>query len=124
MTRQGPAPADDPKCVAEWRERVGRCRASGLKVAEFAKREGVKTKQMTWWMGELRRLEEGRPRRRGFAEVDAAPRFVALEVATMASVPPAATPIDVVLRSGLALRVTHDFDEATLRRLVSMLEGA
>jgi hypothetical protein len=106
---------DDPAVIAEWRERVARCRASGMRVSEFAANEGVKPKQIAWWKGELTRMEKGLPRSRR-STATASPAFVALKV------PAPTSSIDVVLRSGHSLRVSGDFDEQTLRRLIAALE--
>jgi len=38
---------------AEWTERVKRWKRSGLSGAEFARREGLKVKQLHWWVWKL-----------------------------------------------------------------------
>jgi hypothetical protein len=120
--RQGPAAADDPTVIAEWRDRVARYRASGTLAAEFAAKEGVKVRQITWWIGELRRIDQGRPRSRRGARART-PDFVRLQVSSATSSLPSPS-IEVVLRNGRSLRVTGEFNETVLRRLVSTLEGA
>jgi hypothetical protein len=43
---------------AEWIERVRRCEQSGLDPAKFARREGIKAKQLSWWRWRLRSAVE------------------------------------------------------------------
>jgi transposase-like protein len=76
---------------------------SGLSVAAFAEREGLDPQRLYSW-------------RRRFAS-DTAPAFV--EVKTNA-----AERIEIVLRSGLVLRVPDSFEAESLRRLLDVLESS
>ncbi len=77
--------------------------ASGLSTYAFAAREGLDADRLYRWRLRLHGARRRRPAR--FVEIT----------------PAATAPIEVLLRSGLALRVPENFDESTLRRLVSVL---
>jgi hypothetical protein len=78
--------------------------ASQLSVYAFATREDLDADRLYRWRARL-----SWPRRRRL------PAFVEIQ-------PAATSPIEVLLRSGLVLRVPGGFDEGTLRRLVSALD--
>jgi hypothetical protein len=92
--------ADDARAALAAQER------SGLAVAAFAAREGMKVQRLTRWS----RLLEESARSVEFVEV-ASPPAVAGE-----------SQFEVVLRSGQVVRVPEMFDAAALRRLVAALE--
>jgi transposase len=101
----------------QWRERVQRWKESGLTAPEFSAREGCKPGTLRWWSSYLARGQQ----RRGRAATSSTPSFVPVVVEAAAS---RGGTIEVRLASGHTLRVTPDFDDATLRRVVSALEGA
>jgi hypothetical protein len=78
--------------------------ASRLSVYAFATREGLDADRLYRWRLRL----QGSRRHRS-------PAFVEIK-------PAATSPIEVLLRSGLVLRVPGGFDEGTLRRLVRTLD--
>jgi hypothetical protein len=78
--------------------------ASGLSVYAFATREGLDADRLYRWRLRL----HGSRRQRS-------PAFVEIK-------PAATSPIEVLLRSGLVLRVSGPFDEGALHRLVSVLD--
>ena len=78
--------------------------ASGLSTYAFAAREGLDADRLYRWRLRLHGARRRRPAT--FVEIKS--------VAT--------SPIEVLLRSGLALRVPDKFDEGTLRRLVRALD--
>jgi len=78
--------------------------ASGLSVYAFATREGLDADRLYRWRARL----SGSRRRRS-------PAFVEIK-------PAATSPIEVLLRSGLVLRVRDGFDEGALRGLVRVLD--
>ncbi|MDQ3266565.1 MAG: hypothetical protein M3Y59_23445, partial [Myxococcota bacterium] len=43
-----------------WRERLRRWQASGLKIEEFAEREGVKPGSLKWWRWRLGGVDRAR----------------------------------------------------------------
>ena len=96
---------------AEWIKRVRRCERSGVDLAEFARREGIKAKQLSWWRWRLQSSDE--PERR------AEPEFLPVRVVA-ATPPPAATPIEIALPNGRLVRVRPGFDPATLERVLAI----
>jgi transposase-like protein len=83
----------------------------GLTYAEAARRGGVSPGSLAWWSWRLR--QEGRPRAKGRAR-----GFVEVEVLDDAPARDAALELEV---GSVRIRVTHDFDAATLQRLVRAL---
>ena len=80
--------------------------ASGLCVAEFARREGLDAQRVARWR---KRLETGTD------GPSSAPEFV--EVPTRAGVV-----VEIVLRSGRLLRVPEAIDASALERIVGVLD--
>jgi len=96
---------------AEWMDLVRRSERSGLDLAKFARREGIKPKQLYWWRWRLRSSSE--------LAAPAKPEFLPVRVVT--STPqPAATPIEIALPNGRLVRVRPGFDPATLERVLAI----
>jgi transposase len=97
---------------SEWARRVERWQRSGLRAADFARRDGCDAKQLTWWKWRLGR------------EATTVPTFVPVTVVAR-GVPPderhAGFAIEVALPSGIRLRVARGVDEVTLSRVVRAL---
>ena len=103
--------ARDERKERQWRRWIYQWRASGLSVRAFCARHDLTSASFYHW----RRVLEQRA-----AEEPAA--FVPVQV--VADVVPAqASALEVVLVDGRAVRVAPGFDEATLRRLLAVLEG-
>lgn len=99
---------------AEWKDRVERWNASGLEAADFAKREGLKARQLYWWKWKLGTTEEARPER-------AEPRFVPVRVveppappAPAPAVPPAPAWVEIALPNGGLVRILPGVDASTI----------
>jgi hypothetical protein len=96
-----------------WRRRLREWRNSGLGIAEFCRQQGVSAPSFYAW-------------RRTLAQRDtAAAHFVPVHV--LAETIPGATDSDasgleLVLEGGRRLRIGPAFDDATLRRLLCVLE--
>lgn len=101
----------DEKKERQWRGRFAQWRASGLSVQGFCARHGLATSSFYHW----RRLLEQRE-----AEEPAA--FLPVQVVADA-VPARASALEVVLTDGRTVRVSAGFDAATLRQLLTVLEG-
>lgn len=88
-----------------WAGRVRQWRASGLTAREFSAREELNAATLRWWSSRLGRE----------------PRTAALfvEVALPA---PLSSPIELVVRDGLYLRVSRGFDADLLRDVLAALE--
>jgi hypothetical protein len=78
---------------------------SGLSAGAFAERLGVKEGTLRHWGWQLSRERSDSP---AFIEVVA---------------PRRSDPIEIVVRDGVCIRVSAGFDEATLRRVVAVMES-
>jgi hypothetical protein len=96
---------------AEWIKRVRQCERSGLEPADFARREGIKPKQLGWWRWRLRTS--------GDLATQAEPEFLPVRVVTPAPAP-VVTPIEIALPNGRLVRVQPGFDPATLERVLAI----
>ena len=98
---------------AEWSERVRKLERSGLEIAEFARREGLKPKQLSWWRWKLGSTK------RPATPTEIEPRF--LPVRVVASAPShVPAPIEIALSNGRVVRVLPGFDPATLERVLTI----
>lgn len=113
---------------AEWTGRVKRWKRSGLSAAEFARREGLKAKQLHWWNWKLGASDT--------APTPDEPRFLPVRVVS-APAPvhapstspalamtspswPGTTAIEIALPNGRLVRVPPGFDPATLERVLAI----
>lgn len=117
----------------EWAKRVERWKDSGLSAKEYAAEIGVKSKTLSYWSWKLR--SGGAPvsdrgkgkstrrtaRRESVAAAGTATRFVELGPPRSVDASPA---LELVLRSGVVVRVAAGFDEGTLTRVVRAVEAA
>jgi hypothetical protein len=104
-----------------WAKRVERWQDSGLTAKEFAAELDVSPNSLTFWKWKLRQPTDAPPRvrkRAGAKCSDTSPSFLQL-VPTPAS--QATAYLEVVLASGVVVRVPQEFDEPTLLRLVRAL---
>lgn len=85
--------------------------ASGLSVAEFARRRGMKP----WRLYEGLRKQKKARQSRGSSRRR---QLIPVELSDAAS---SSAPLELVLTSGLRLLVHPDFDETALRRLLGVL---
>ena len=104
-----PGRRPDPATHRRWQQRLDRFRTSGLTVANFCEREGISTASFYAW----RRRFEASP---APAAADA-PRLVPVRLAT----PPANAPVELLLPSGVVLRLSPDTDLLWLRQLLPLL---
>ena len=110
MPKQSPLPLYRTR--PRWTEQEARAAlaalaASRLSTRAFAAREAIDIQRLYSW----RRKLAASPSR----EVVASPAFVELR-------PPSLERVEVVLRSGIVLRVSESIDGAAIRRLVEALE--
>ena len=98
--------------ITDARAAITALGASGLSLAEFARREGLEVERLRRWRQRL--AEEDR--RGASAPAPArAPEVIELR-------PRQAAPVEVVLASGRILRVAETIDVSALARLVAALE--
>ena len=94
----------------QWQRWIAQWRASGMSVRAFCDRHGLTTPSFYAW----RRVLQQRATEKA--------AFVAVQV--VADAPPAqGSALEVVLADGRAVRVAPGFDAATLRQLLTVLEG-
>jgi transposase len=98
---------------AEWNERVRKWERSGLTIEEFARREGIKAKQLGWWRWKLSSTKVAAP------PPGLEPRFLPVRVVASAP-PPAPSPIEIALSNGHLVRVLPGFDPAMLEHILSI----
>jgi len=94
----------------KWAARVRQWRASGLTATEFARKVGINPATLRWWSSSLKTapLE-------GAAEPVPPLTFVEMTGAVRSE------PLEVVLASGVRLRIPPDFDAAAVGRLLDVL---
>jgi transposase len=111
MPSSSPRPGrrPDPATHRRWQRRLDRFRTSGLTVADFCEREGISTASFYAWR---RRFEAGPAP----ATADA-PRLVPVRLVT----PPAGAPVELLLPSGVVLRLPPDTDLDWLRQFLPVL---
>ena len=106
----------------DWKRRVEEWAASGLTGPAFALKTGVNYYTLRNWKWRF-----GKHVERVCAKPSEAPGFVevaALEVkAPDVAAPSSSEPIELITRRGLRIRVPSRFDEGTLRRILSSVEG-
>src|SRR4051794_23258575 len=106
-----PGRTRDEQKERQWRRRIAQWRTSGLSVRDFCARHGLATPSFYAWRRTLQQRAAA-----------AAPAFVAVQV--VADAPPApASVLELVLADGRIVRVAPGFDAATLRQLLTALEG-
>jgi hypothetical protein len=93
----------------KWAAHVQRWRASGLTAGEFARRVGINAGTLRWWSSRLKRapLE-------GTKAAMSPLTFVEVTRAVQSD------PIEVVLPSGVRLRIPPDFEAAAVERLLDV----
>ena len=94
---------------AKWAARVRQWRKSGLTAAEFARKVGVNAATLRWWSSRFKTRpseDAGQVSPLTFVEMTSAAR---------------SEPIEVVLGSGVRLRIPVDFDAAAVGRLLDVL---
>lgn len=116
---------------ADWAERIGRWKSSGLGATEFASREGVDRQQLSWWKWHLRTTtaERGAGRRAGSGKrrtaVPARAQFVPVRVAASRAESKSAEAesmrIEVAMREGHRLVIHGRVDPAWLTEVVRAL---
>jgi len=117
----------------EWVKRIERWQDSGLTAKEFAAEIDVPPTSLSYWKWKLR--QENKTPAAATTEIVAkhrtpraprsapAPRFLELVSQPSPQVVDVAL-LEVVLRSGVVVRVPTQFDESALRRVVTLLGGA
>src|SRR4051794_15514827 len=114
----------DPAREKFWRRTIREQQRSGLTVRDFCGREGLKDWTFRWWRQELARRDRQpsaafRGEQKG-GPTEAAPVFLPVRVVDLEVAPPRpAPPIEIVLPTGLIVRVTLGFDPHTLGHVLA-----
>ncbi len=123
----------DLELEGAWRDRIGRHESSGLTIQRFCKQEGLVTHQLSWWRRELKRRDAESDRANGKRKTKRSPSsrqskqrdaasakaFVPVQIATS---PPSAAAIEIVVDQRLRIAVTSGFDAELLAQVVRVLE--
>ena len=104
-----PGRRPDPETHHLWQQRLDRFRKSGLAVADFCEGEGISTASFYAWR---RRLQADMA-----PDTLDEPRLVPVRLVT----PPPSAPVELLLPSGVVVRLTPDTDPAWLRQLLLLL---
>jgi len=102
--------------TADARAALSALAASGLSVGAFAQREGLDAERLYRWRRRFAR--EGRAEART-ATAPATPALIELRPSPS---PRRAEPVEIVLGSGVTVRVAETIDPSALARLVAALE--
>lgn len=129
-----------PRSAQAWAVTVREWRRSGLKASAFCRERGLALKTFEWWRWALKsgRSRTGARQMMGSFQSPTSvvggtrPRPAPLFVEVLPPEPPVSRAIpredlagvEVVLRHERRVRVAKDFDGATLRRVVAILEEA
>ena len=99
----------DPATRQRWQQRIQRFCRTSLSVAAFCDREGISTASFYAWRRRLQHDPAPPPTDN--------PSLVPVRLVT----PPPSAPVEVLLPSGLVLRLSPDCDLAWLRQLFPLL---
>ena len=102
----------------EWLGRVTRWQSSGLDLDAFAAREGIASKRLRWWRSNLGRLGLSAPFVNSTVTASTVLSFVQLEAPPLEP-----APWLEVVANGRVVRVPPGFDERTLMRILSVVDG-
>lgn len=109
-----------PTSRETWAKRVERWKESGLTAAQFAAETGISPSSLSWWKWRL-----GSEARKGVHDEVTKRQRRARRVSPLTFVelpaPALRESLEVVLPSGVRIRVPADFDSTALTRLVEVL---
>jgi transposase-like protein len=108
MANRAAAPRHEPEQF--WRELIDRQRRSGQSIAAFCRTHGISQPSFFSWRKRLRLYSDAPPS-----------PFVPVQI-DLASPLAHAAPIEIVLRSGACVRVSHGCDRQMLETVLAVLE--
>jgi transposase len=119
----------DPAVRDTWTKRVERWKDSGLSAKAFAAEMGINARSLSWWRWHLAKGESPpapirRRRRRSPSSDTTMARAATISPITFVEMAaPAATDgLEIILRTRVRVCVRPGFDDATLGRLLDVLE--
>jgi hypothetical protein len=107
-----------------WAKRVEQWKDSGLSGPEFAREVGISRHSLSWWKWRLRadarraadpEAAKRRPRRKRVSKITPPITFVEMPAPTLRET------LEVVLPTGVRIRVPSEFDAGAVARLVQAL---
>ena len=105
---------------AQWEQLVEGWRRSGLTQQAYCERQGISLSRLQHWHRCLREMESP-----SSGVASATVRLVPIDwVDSEPRIPSLAAGLTLVLRAGMRLEVTPDFDGPTLQRLLALLREA
>lgn len=126
---------------AQWEQEVNRWRASGQSAQQYATENGLNAGTLAWWASRIDPSKTGRGGQRSAHHRSQLPAFLPLKVtpavhdggslaATAVARQPAqphsnrrSAGVSLVVGNGRSVQLDVDFDAATLRRVIDVLEG-
>ena len=128
-----PTPPCRPRDLAKeqfWRRIIRRQQQTDVPISAFCQREGLKIANFHWWRRELIRRNQQKtascpgPLTKEPSQPPVAPVFLPVRVVETELAPSQPAPlIEIVLHSGLIVRVPSGFDPRTLGEMLAVLEG-
>lgn len=119
----------DPAIRETWAKRVERWKDSGLSAKEFAAELGINARSLSWWRWQLSKTDTAprkRARRRRSATASTAITKPTATISPMTfvemSAPISTDALEVILPTTVRVCVRPGFDDATLGRLLDVLE--
>ena len=104
---------------ATWVRRIEEWKQSGLDAEAFATKCGVTGRTLKWWTWRLRREKApAKTKTMAIPPAAAAPSLTFVEMTGVAR----GEPLELVLRNETRVRIGPGFDEATLARVLDLLE--
>lgn len=120
----------DPAVREKWAKRVERLKDSGLSAKEFAAEMGINERSLAWWRWHLSKDDatpSAPPRRRRRSRTSSPTATLTKSPVTPLTFVEMTAPLvndalEVILPSAVRVCVRPGFDEATLGRLLDVLE--
>ena len=103
---------------AIWAKRIEDWKRSGLSAEEFAATIGVHPKTLAWWSWQIGSKRPAKKKRKPKA-IEVAPAMTFVEMTHALPI----DPIEIVLTNEVRVRVMRSFDDATLVRVLHVLEA-
>ena len=107
-----------------WTEWVTKWNGSGLSQAAFCREHGLNGNTFNYWKLRVLKQRPGTKRFRRVVKAAPVAKSGKVKFTPVRVVSAPACAYEVSLRSGHTIRIASDFDEASLRRLIGVLDGA
>jgi hypothetical protein len=118
------AKAEREERKRQWTERVSKWQDSGLSQVAFCRKYGLNGNTFNYWKLRVLKQRPGARRLRRTLEPKSGESAGKVEFTPVRVIDAPACTYEVCLRGGRSIRITSNFDEASLRRLIGVLDGA